>query len=130
LKEFLVQFGDTTPNGWIKVAAESRHDAVVAGLKTGLHSEARPAVAWVSIGDSRHANGTPIAVEKFGITYKGHIDAGCGKARKLAEQIGELAGCNIVGRLRFIRGINSDRQVQEEIDELLKFIDPETNKNE
>jgi hypothetical protein len=68
MKSHLTQLGDCLPGLWEEIQAESPVDAVAAALRrNGILL--RPAAAYVALGEARHPNGAPIAVQRFGITY-------------------------------------------------------------
>jgi len=75
VKSFLVQFVSEPdpshlPNEWTPVDAEDPRDAVARMLrKTHTVPEAgQQLVAFVSLGQYRHPNGAPMAVQKMVVT--------------------------------------------------------------
>jgi hypothetical protein len=64
MREFLVQIGETRPDGWQPVQAESKLAAVQAvaeQLPPGRHT------VYLVLGLDRHANGAPVAAQRYNV---------------------------------------------------------------
>ena len=61
-RKYLVQATTTEPDKWQTVEAESKREAaleVAVALGQGTHN------VYVSLGQARHANGAPMAVQMY-----------------------------------------------------------------
>lgn len=68
---YLVQIGDTISDQWKTIAATDRKDAALKLLRKQPNPFCLfPCTVYVSLGDMRHENGAPMAVEAFKVERK------------------------------------------------------------
>jgi len=68
VKPYLVQINNLVPEGWRVIYAHDRKDAALAHLRKQKDPLSwLPCTIYVSIGETRHENGAPMAIEAFSV---------------------------------------------------------------
>lgn len=71
MKTFTVQIDGTNPKNWRKIEANDPYEAIAKALECIIAEDNsnRPSVAYVVKGPARHANGSPVCVQSYALSY-------------------------------------------------------------